>query len=464
MRGATTEARVLGFVEALEVVLHHAAGVRVTGAEKVGLLASAGRVLAEEVRADRDQPAFDRATRDGFAVRAAEWTAGRRLRVAGLVRAGETWAGKALSSGEAVEIMTGAAVPSGADAVAMVEHAELGEGLVWAAAGRGLSAEENIVRRASEARRGEALLAAGRAMGAAEIALAAACGCAEIAVRKRPVVAIVATGNELVEVEETPGDSQIRNSNGTALAAMVEAAGGEARRLAIARDSRESLQERIAEGRGSDLLLLSGGVSVGKYDLVEEVLAEFGAEFFFRGVRMQPGRPVVFGRLRKAASQRDSESASQRDSESASQQDSESASQQDSESASQQDSESASQRVGESADAREWVYFFGLPGNPVSTLVTFQCFVGPMLRALCGAGAEGPRFVQATLAEEVKGKAGLTRILPAILRHDLERPEVRIVGSQGSGDLAANARANCYAVLEDGRSYDSGDVISVLLR
>ena len=440
MRGATTEARVLGFVEALEVVLHHAAGVRVTGAEKVGLLASAGRVLAEEVRADRDQPAFDRATRDGFAVRAAEWTAGRRLRVAGLVRAGETWAGKALSSGEAVEIMTGAAVPSGADAVAMVEHAELGEGLVWAAAGRGLSAEENIVRRASEARRGEALLAAGRAMGAAEIALAAACGCAEIAVRKRPVVAIVATGDELVEVEETPGDSQIRNSNGTALAAMVEAAGGEARRLAIARDSRESLQERIAEGRGSDLLLLSGGVSVGKYDLVEEVLAEFGAEFFFRGVRMQPGRPVVFGRLRKAASQRDSQSASQ------------------------QDSESASQRVGESADAREWVYFFGLPGNPVSTLVTFQCFVGPMLRALCGAGAEGPRFVQATLAEEVKGKAGLTRILPAILRHDLERPEVRIVGSQGSGDLAANARANCYAVLEDGRSYDSGDVISVLLR
>ena len=432
MRGATTEARVLGFVEALEVVLHHAAGVRVTGAEKVGLLASAGRVLAEEVRADRDQPAFDRATRDGFAVRAAEWTAGRRLRVAGLVRAGETWAGKALSSGEAVEIMTGAAVPSGADAVAMVEHAELGEGLVWAAAGRGLSAEENIVRRASEARRGEALLAAGRAMGAAEIALAAACGCAEIAVRKRPVVAIVATGDELVEVEETPGDSQIRNSNGTALAAMVEAAGGEARRLAIARDSRESLQERIAEGRGSDLLLLSGGVSVGKYDLVEEVLAEFGAEFFFRGVRMQPGRPVVFGRLRKAASQ--------------------------------QDSESASQRVGESAEEREWTYFFGLPGNPVSTMVTFQCFVGPMLRALCGAGAAGPRFVQATLAEAASGKAGLTRILPAILRHDLARPEVRIVGSQGSGDLAANARANCYAVLADGRDYNSGDVISVLLR
>jgi molybdopterin molybdotransferase len=432
MRGATTEARVLGFVEALEVVLHHAARVRVTGAEKVGLLASAGRVLAEEVRAERDQPPFDRATRDGFAVLAEEWTSGRRLRVVGLVRAGEAWAGKALSSGEAVEIMTGAVVPAGADAVAMVEHAELGEGMVWAAAGRRLRAEENIVRRASEARSGEALLTAGRAMGAAEIALAAACGRAELTVYQRPAVTIVATGDELVEVEETPGDSQIRNSNGYALAAMVKAAGGEARRLAIARDSRESLRERIAEGRGSGLLLLSGGVSVGKFDLVEEVLAEFGAEFYFRGVRMQPGRPVVFGRLRKAASQ--------------------------------QDSESASQRVGESAEEREWTYFFGLPGNPVSTLVTFQCFVGPMLRAMCGAGAAGPGFVQATLAEEVKGKAGLTRILPAILRHDLERPEVRIAGWQGSGDLAANARANCYAVLADGRDYNSGDVISVLLR
>jgi molybdopterin molybdotransferase len=432
MRGATTEARVLGFVEALEVVLHHAARVRVTGAEKVGLLASAGRVLAEEVRAERDQPPFDRATRDGFAVLAEEWTSGRRLRVVGLVRAGEAWAGKALSSGEAVEIMTGAVVPAGADAVAMVEHAELGEGMVWAAAGRRLRAEENIVRRASEARSGEALLTAGRAMGAAEIALAAACGRAELTVYQRPAVTIVATGDELVEVEETPGDSQIRNSNGYALAAMVKAAGGEARRLAIARDSRESLRERIAEGRGSGLLLLSGGVSVGKFDLVEEVLAEFGAEFYFRGVRMQPGRPVVFGRLRKAASQ--------------------------------QDSESASQRVGESAEEREWTYFFGLPGNPVSTMVTFQCFVGPMLRALCGAGAAGPRFVQATLAEAASGKAGLTRILPAILRHDLARPEVRIVGSQGSGDLAANARANCYAVLADGRDYNSGDVISVLLR
>jgi molybdopterin molybdotransferase len=277
------------------------------------------------------------------------------------------------------------------------------------------------------------LLGAGTAMGAAEIALAAACGCVEVAVCMRPVVAIVATGDELVEVNETPATHQIRNSNGYALAALVEAAGGRAKRLAIAPDSRESLRERIAEGCESDLLLLSGGVSVGKYDLAEEVLAEFGAEFFFAGVRMQPGRPVVFGRLPRNGikQKRATEILS----------------------------------VAQNDERKiEWKYFFGLPGNPVSTQVTFHCFVGPMLRALCGAGVAGPRFVQATLAEEVSGKAGLTRILPAILRHDLERPEVRIVESHGSGDLAANARANCYAVLPEGRDCKSRDVISVLLR
>ena len=201
----------------------------------------------------------------------------------------------------------------------------------------------------------------------------------------------------------------------------MEAAGGRAVRLAIARDTRDDVLARIVEGRKSDLLLLSGGVSAGKYDLVEDVLAEFGAEFLFTGVKMQPGKPVVFGRL-------------------------------------------ASQRVSKSTSQRDWTYFFGLPGNPVSTQVTFHCFVEPLLRAMCGAGVAGPKFVQATLAEDVRGKTGLTRILPAFLRHDLERPEVRLVAWQGSGDLAANVRANCYAVLPDGRDLKAGDVISVLLR
>ena len=503
MGRATAETRVLEFAEALAVVLRHAAKVRVPEAERASLLEAAGRVLAEDVAADRDQPPFDRATRDGFAVRAGEWTAGARLKVAGQVRAGEAWHAGEIPAGCAVEIMTGAPVPAGVDAVAMLEHADQAGGKVGAAVGRSLAAGENIVKRGSEARAGGIVLAPGTAMGAAEIAVAAACGRAELAVRKRPRVAIGTTGDELVELDQALGEQQIRNSNSYALAALVEAAGGMAVRLNIARDTREDVRARIAEGRKQDLLLLSGGVSVGKYDLVEEVLAEFGAEFFFTGVKMQPGKPAVFGRIPS------SESAGQPVSESAGQPVgaligtgfSPSASAVKSRGA-LENAEKVVSEIGRdfspgitSAESKRalapgtrfsplseqdptfsapslapeelrsgWTYFFGLPGNPVSTQVTFHCFVEPLLRAMCGAGVEGPKFVQATLGEDVRGKAGLTRVLPARLRFDLERPEVRLVGWQGSGDLAANARANCYAVLPDGRDLRAGDVISVLLR
>jgi molybdopterin molybdotransferase len=444
--GEAAETRVVDFAEAMEVVLRHSAKVGLPERERVELLACAGRVLAEDVAADRDQPPFDRATRDGFAVRAEEWSGGVRLRVVGQVRAGEVW-GSEIAAGCAVEIMTGAAVPRGADSVAMVEHVESAGGEVWAAVGRKLQVGENVVPRGSEARRGEAVLTRGTQIGAAEIALAAGCGCVDLAVYWRPTVAIVATGDELVELDETPEAQQIRNSNSYALAAMVEAAGGDGRRLAIARDTLQDVRTRIDEGRKSELLILSGGVSAGKYDLVEEVLAEFGAEFFFTGVRMQPGKPVVFGRLPKSLKKqkRTTESLS----------------------IAQNDDRNLDDRNLDDERDREgggWTYFFGLPGNPVSTQVTFHCFAEPMLRAMCGAGVGGPRFVQATLAEEVRGKAGLTRILPARLKFDFVRPEVRLVGWQGSGDLAANARANCYAVLPDGLDLRAGDVITVLLR
>jgi molybdopterin molybdotransferase len=407
--------QVLGFAEALEVVLSHARTVRLPRLEEVALLDAAGRVLGEPVFADRDQPPFDRATRDGLAVHAKEWSGGVRLRIAGQVRAGEVWRGGAMEAGCAIEIMTGAPVPVGADAVAMVEHAQHEDGEVWAEPGRLLRAGENIVPQASEARAGEALLAAGTEISAAEIALAAACGRANLGVRKRPVVAIVATGDELVEVNELPRAQQIRNSNSYALAVLATLAGARVNRLDIARDTREDVRQRIAQGRTADLLLLSGGVSAGKYDLVEEVLAELGAEFYFTGVKMQPGKPLVFGWL-------------------------------------------------PGTDDRHGTYFFGLPGNPISTQVTFHCFVEPMLRAMCGAEVAGPRFVQATLSEDVSGKAGLTRVLPGRLSSGLERTEVRLVGWQGSGDLAANARANCYVVLGDGKDLRAGDVIRVLLR
>jgi molybdopterin molybdotransferase len=333
---------VLGFEEALAVVLRRAELYQqkraVAGPERVALLDAAGRVLAEGVVADRDQPPFDRATRDGFAVRAAEIDAGGALRVLGQVRAGEVWGGPALAAGEAIEIMTGAPVPAGADAVVMVEHVAAVAGAIRSA-GRMLQAGENIVAQGSEAKRGEAVVAAGSPVGAAEIALAASCGMASLQVTVRPRVAIVATGDELVEVSQTPGAMQIRNSNSYGLTAMVAAAGGAAVRLAIARDDRDELWERISQAREFDLVLLSGGVSMGKYDLVEEVLAEFGAEFLFTGVKMQPGKPLVFGRL----PERDFVSGFEPER-----------------------------------------YFFGLPGNRGSTQVSFLCFVEPFRRVWRG--------------------------------------------------------------------------------
>jgi molybdopterin molybdotransferase len=253
-------------------------------------------------------------------------------------------------------------------------------------------------------------------MDAAAVALAAACGASTVEVFGRPSVSILATGDELVDVDAAPGPQQIRNSNSYGLAALVTQAGGAAMRLPVAPDRREELEALILQARTADLMLLSGGVSVGEYDLVEEVLRELGAEFFFTGVKMQPGRPVVFGRVPER-------------------------------------------------DGMRGVYFFGLPGNPVSTQVTFACFVEPLLRAMRGASAEGPRFVQATLTDAVQGKPELTRVLPARLTPNRTQPNVRLVVWQGSGDMAANARANCYAVLPpDADRFQVGDVITVLLR
>jgi molybdopterin molybdotransferase len=403
------------FDQALKIVLSHAAELAGGPSELVNLLGCGGRVLAEAVDADRDQPPFDRSTRDGFAVRAADVAAGS-LKVVGQIRAGERWQGGALERTAAIEIMTGAPIPIGADAVVMVEHVERHGDEIRLMDGRAVHSGENIVPQGSEAKAGQVVLAVGTVIEGAEIALAAACGYVSLRVFRRPRVAIVATGDELVELAATPGPQQIRNSNSYGLADLVARAGGEAVRLPIAPDKRAELEETVRIARGFDLMLLSGGVSMGKYDLVEEVLEALGAEFFFTGVKMQPGKPVVFGRL-------------------------------------------------PSSGTFAPQFFFGLPGNPVSTQVTFHCFVEPLLRAMCGARVHGPKFVQATLAEDVVGKAGLMRVLPARLTADRVRPEVRLVGWQGSGDLAANARANCYAVLPPERErFAAGDVITVLLR
>jgi molybdopterin molybdotransferase len=186
--------------------------------------------------------------------------------------------------------------------------------------------------------------------------------------------------------------------------------------LAIARDAMSDLRERLSEARDANLLLLSGGVSMGKYDLVEDALRETGAEFFFTGAWIQPGKPVVFGRIPRS-------------------------------------------------ERGDWLYFFGLPGNPVSTEVCFRLFVAPMLRALCGQTEIAPRFVEALLAEEVKGNERVTRFLPAVVESDWKQASVRVVPWQGSGDMAANARANGFVLLPKGvERFVAGEAMRVLLR
>lgn len=411
--------RVLEFEEALAEVLRHAAAVKrpIRGHETVALQDAVGRILGEAVRAERDMPPFARSTRDGYAVRAADVAAGRAMRVIGSVRAGDMWHGHALREGEAVEIMTGAPVPEGVDAVLMVEHAELsGDGMLRAASGRTLIAGENIVPRGAEARAGAVVIPVGRRVGAAEVALAASCGCAHLEVFAKPLVEIVATGDELVELGAKPEPWQIWNSNSYALAALVRSEGGEMNRQAIAPDVTNELHDRLEAARAADLLLLSGGVSTGKYDLVEQVLADLGAEFFFTGAWIQPGKPVVFGRLAKGPE-------------------------------------------------RGWTYFFGLPGNPVSTEVCFRLFVAPMLRALCGQTELAPQFVEAKLGEDVKGGTRVTRFLPASVESDWKHVTVRVVPWQGSSDLAANARANGFVVLPNVvEKFAAGESVRVLLR
>jgi molybdopterin molybdotransferase len=406
---------VVSFADASRTVRAHAdrlAGSPRHPPQLTSLLDSLGMVLADPVYADRDQPPFPRSTRDGFACRAADLAAGLPLTVVGLIRAGETGP-IAISAGLAVEIMTGAPVPDGADCVVMVEHVQRNGDTLNLAHGRGIACGENIVPRGAEAQAGDVIVPRGTRISSAQVAAGAACGAAQFKMFPRPRVAIVATGDELVEVEQQPLVHQIRNSNSYSLAAQVLAAGAQPVRLPIARDERDDLEAIIRGALQTDLLLLSGGVSMGKYDLVEEVLLGLGAEFFFTGALIQPGKPVVFGRL--------------------------------------------------AAEDRQ-IYFFGLPGNPVSTMVTFSLFVEPLLGALCGDPCREPPFAQARLASDVQVKTGLTRFLPARLRSVSTDVTVEPVRWQGSGDIAGTSRSNCFLVVPADRPHlAAGETVAVLL-
>lgn len=418
MSVAPVHSAVLSFEDARRVVEEQAARVHVAETESVDLLAAAGRVLAESVAADRDLPPFPRSTRDGYAVRSADLAhLPATLEVIGEIKAGEKLERipANVARGQSASIMTGAPVPSGADAVVMVEYTSRQGDRVEIA--KGVAAGDNIVPRGAEAKQGSSLLGRGQRLTEAAIALAASVGKNRLEVYKRPTVAVLTTGDEIVDVEATPGPTQIRNSNSYSLAAQIQCAGGKPVLLPVAPDEAGGLRRLVEQGLQSDLLLLTGGVSMGRYDLVEQVLADMHAEFFFTGAKIQPGRPVVFGRGSAPASEKPA------------------------------------------------TYFFGLPGNPVSTMVTFELFARPVLEALAGQSPQKLAFLHARLRTEIRIKTGLKRFLPATLSGEFENVEVELVAWQGSGDIAATGRANCYIVIPpDCERIAAGEWVAVMLR
>ena len=432
-----SSASVVSFEEARHIVEQHARKVGPGNVEKVDLLASSGRVLAEPILADRDFPPFPRATRDGYAVRAVDLAqVPARLELVGEVRAGD-WPEPGTCSvgrGQAVSIMTGAPLPAGSDAVVMIEYTAAAEKSVEMQ--RSVKSGENFVARGAEARQGQMLVDRGTPLDHAAIAIAASVGASKLPVFRKPQVAVLSTGDEVVEIGATPGPAQIRNSNTYSLAAQIEHAGGEAVRFPIAPDEPHRLRALIEEGLAYDLLLLTGGVSMGKYDLVEQVLAELQAEFYFTGAKIQPGRPIVFGSCGRqcGADTPVRVSAS--------------------------NLQSARTRV----PAPHGKYFFGLPGNPVSTMVTFRLFAQPMIAALAGAKSQPLIFLKARLKSEIRTKTGLKRFLPAVLSGEFENADVELAAWQGSGDIAALTRANCFLVIPpDREQIAAGEWVCLLM-
>jgi len=371
-----------------------------------------GRFLAEDVVADRNYPPFNRSIRDGFALRSADTsTPGARLHLIGESRAGVAFNG-AVGEGECVRILTGAPVPKGANAVLMHEHMHYDGDFV--VPDRAVHAGQHYVLAGAEARIGEIVIARGARLGYAELAVAAEVGRARLQVSRRPRVAVLSTGDELIGLDEKPERFQIRNSNNISLAAQVTLAGGEPILAGNARDNDADLRASIERALEADMLILSGGVSAGKYDLVEKVLHDLGAEIFFDAVAIRPGKPAVFGWCRGKP-------------------------------------------------------VFGLPGNPVSTMVTFELFAVPAIEALSGHAPQPLPIFKAKLAHPVSEKGIVAHFLPARIAWPSGEtggdPRVEVLLWEGSGDIGAVVRGNCFLVVHDSRlQLEAGEWVDVFPR
>lgn len=398
----------LSVAEALGIVLAHTPRLP---SEEVLLDEALGRVLASAVTADLDLPPFDRAAMDGFALRAADASApGAILRVRGQVRAGQFPSGGP-GPGEAYEIMTGAVLPPGADAVVAVEKTRVVHGVAQVELLTAAVAGLNVARCASEARCGDELLPSGVRVDPAVIAVLASVGCARISVARQPTVAVLATGDELVDVGVRPAPGQIRNCNSPAVAAQARLAGAQVRVLPSVRDEVTALERALADGLRDDVLIVSGGVSAGAFDLVEPALLGLGMTRLFERVAIKPGAPLVFG-----------------------------------------------------LHGPQPRLVFGLPGNPVSAQVTFDVFVRPALLALQGARRHARAQVEALLTGTLRNTSGRCAYLPVRLEHEAGRWLAQPLRSQGSADVRAHALADGLAVLAAERTAAApGESVEVVL-
>ncbi len=380
--------------------------------EEISYLDADGRVLREEVRAEADYPAFDKAMMDGYAVIAADLERPpRELRVVQEIPAGTDPGRMArVEPGHAARIMTGAPLPPGADAVLMVEDTEEipgGGGLVLAKAS--VRPGQNRAARGEDIRAGDVLLERGDFIGPAEVGVLAALGRIRIRVGGRPRVAVLATGDELVSPDERPEAGRIRNSNGPMLASLARRAGCLVDDLGIAPDERRVLGDRVERGLQGDLLIVSGGVSMGVYDLVEDALRARGVEILFDRVAIKPGRPFAFGRR-------------------------------------------GSQLV------------FGCPGNPVSSYVIFQIFVRTALRKMAGFEAPVPDPIRGILEGTVRQRGGRDGYYQARARWDGSSFAVRVLPTSGSADFVSCARGNAIAIVPADRTrMENGETIGFIL-
>ena len=377
--------------------------------ESEALSDAQNRILAQDIIADTDLPPFDRAQMDGYAVRAADVEkTPAQLRIVGESAAGAGWHHE-MKAGEAVRIMTGAPVPQGADSVQQVELTrELnGAGIVEIL--ESVKIGRSIVRRAAEIKSGETVLRAGEEINAQMIATLASFGYAQVKVGRRPRVAVMATGSELVDIAHKPARDQIRDSNNYTIEAYAKLAGANVERLPLAGDDTELLKKQMAAALETcDVLITSGGVSMGVYDFTKTAFRELGAEIFFERVALKPGKPTVFG------------------------------------------------KIGDKL-------IFGLPGNPVSVTVTFNLFARAALRALQGATEKGLTEVTAVLARNVKASPDRDSYLPAVLRTDEDgRLLAEPLKWGGSSDFVSFARASGLIIVPAGASIVRGDIAKCL--